>query len=352
MNPLTQPALSKAWPIQLPSDGHIDQALLGGVVGEACQRLKLPAERVQLLTTRGWHWEPITCASALGALTQFNELSNLVTEARSIMSHCISKEGQKSDLLAMDAWLIAARNNLQGNFQKELSAATNPLEVLREFFRIAHRGVQPWMVSAVLGIQEESVGGNSLRHPSSERETFWECGGHLYQPSEPRDLWTVFSLLSFKRGISFFDLGSGYGHALFQGAITWPDVMFRGIELMSVRVKECEAARKRLGLSNLSFVAGDIIARHFSEADVIFLFNPFPPAIGEVVAERINNIARRKPLAVIDYKGLVTQGVDCVTPIVVRDLAPYRVVCSKRFLSESCGLLGMPVPAGRPNLSR
>jgi SAM-dependent methyltransferase len=241
-----------------------------------------------------------------------------------------------------------AQRELICGFSSALATAEAPLEVLRELFVDSKCSLRPEMISAALGILEESVGGDLLRHPSSERHTLFGRGGFMYQPSEPHELWQIFTVLNLKPGSLFVDLGSGYGHVVFQGAITRPDVRFKGIELMPVRVSECEGARVRHRISNLSFVAADVTEGGFADADILFLFNPFPPDTKGAVAEHIESLAKSRPLAVLDYEGVATQAISNMVPVAVKDVAPYRVVCSRRFLAESCDLIGIrPPPQAR-----
>jgi SAM-dependent methyltransferase len=257
---------------------------------------------------------------------------------------------------AISGYLAQERLALERDLTALLSMTERPLEVLREFLRISGVGAKPEIVSILLGINEESIGGDLSRHPSCQREALFGKGGFMYQPSEPQELWQIFSLLSLREGSKFYDLGSGYGHVLFCGAVLRPDITFKGIELMPVRVAECEAARSRHGIENLSFVAGDVTQGGFAEADIIFVFNPFPPDTMRAVREQIGTVARRKPLAVFDYGGMVTQGIQSLVPVVACDLAPYRLGCSRNFLEESRALVDIPAPnpkrkrGGRPAL--
>lgn len=314
---------------------------LRNVTEEACRRLHIPIERAQEVLSRAWQWEPINPQNAPAVMSDFHRLQELFAEAQLVVARHTVRVEERNQLRA---YLTREASELTRDISTHLSMAEQPVEVLRALFERGSRGLSSGVVSSLLGIREEVVGGDILRHPKDERQSRFGHGGFMYQPSEPYEVWQVFTLLNIKPGSLFYDLGSGYGHVLFLGAITRPDVRFKGVELMSARVDESEEVRSRHNLSNVSFVAGDVTQGEFSEADIIFLFNPFPPDTMGLVADKIERIARSKPLVVVDYGGFVTQRVSNLSPLVVRDLEPYRVVCSRPFLRESCELIGCEPP--------
>ena len=329
--------------LRMPPSGseYATQAL--EIATEACQRLDLPLDMARISTSRGWVWDPLTPINARTTIAHFYHIDSILSEAQRIVAvRCSSEVGQEG-LRATNGFLVREQRVLEQDILALLSMTENPVAVLRELLRVPG-GVKPRMFSTLLGIKEESIGGDLLRHPSSQRNSVFGRGGFMYQPSDPHELWQIFSMLPLRAGATFFDLGSGYGHVLFYGAIARPDITFKGIELMSTRVAECEAARVRHGIKNLSFVAGDVTQGGFSQADIIFLFNPFPPDTLLDVCERISKVAQEKPLAVVDYGGRVTQSIPNLVPVVVRDFEPYRLVCSRKFLKESCALVGVPEP--------
>lgn len=321
-----------------------ESARFHGVVEEACHRLRVPAERGLVAANGEWRLKAISASNARSALGDFHNLDTILSESQHVVCARISQGGDRAALKRLHDRLSHSRRELVEGFLSALSKADSPVEVLRELFVIGNCGLRPDMISAVLGIREEAVGGDLLRHASAERETLFGRGGFMYQPSEPHELWQIFSILNIKAGSLFVDLGSGYGHVVFQGAILRPDVRFKGIELMPVRVLECESVRDRLGIANLSLEAGDVTQGGFSDADIIFLFNPFPPDTRGAVAERVDQLAKNRPLAVLDYQGLATQDLSSVVSVGARDLAPYQLVCSRHFMAESCELVGFQPP--------
>lgn len=349
MKPAVTSTTSELKGMTLPSNEVRGSETLHGIMEEACRRLKMPTARALEVLSRGWSWDPVTPRNASAIVSDFHRLQELLAEGQCVLVHRISRVEERSRLRAC---LMREEQELARDISAHLSMVEQPLEVLRALFEKGGCGLRPATVSAVLGIREETVGGDILRHPSEERGALFGRGGFMYQPSEPYELWQVFTLLNIKPGSLFCDVGSGYGHVLFYGALTRPDVSFKGIELMTARVVECEEARTRHKISNLSFVAGDVTQGGFSDADILFLFNPFPPDTMGAVVERIEQLARAKPLVVIDYGGIVTQRISSVVPMVLRDLEPYRIVCSRPHLRASCELIGREPPEVRARRGR
>lgn len=193
-------------------------------------------------------------------------------------------------------------------------------------------------LTALLGLDEEKVGGELERHSREQQKIFDARGGYMYQASDVHAIRNVFSTLAFRPGASFYDLGSGYGHVVFYGGIVRPDLVFKGIELMSYRTSECQRVQARLGITNMTFEAGDIVSADISQADVLFLFNPFPPDVRLEVSRKINDRATQGPLLVIDYGGMVTQDASELIPAATHLLDDYRVAISKRFHIESLAI--------------
>lgn len=228
-----------------------------------------------------------------------------------------------------------------------ISEVREPIHILRALHGEPDARVAPEFVSAILGIHDERVGGDVDRFSGPQLKTEYANGGFMYQPSEIVDIWPIFEHLTFAPGARFYDLGSGYGHSLFYGAALRPDLFFTGIEIMSARVEECRSVASRLGLRNITFAAGDVSKGGFTDADIIFLFNPFPPDTEGEVRSKIAELAGVKPIVVLDYQGLVTQGISTLRPIPFVTVAPYRLTVSRGFYEQSCALAGIPHGGGK-----
>lgn len=315
----------------------------------ACLRLKLPETLAATVVSQDWKWEPIAPATVGKAFESFRALSTLLGEAQRVAAYNRSVGGDTRTYSLVDRQLSFVHQQLTQHFFENLSGAAEPLGVLEILLRHPEMRATSACVSALLGLQDERDGGDERRHSASEQRCFYARGGYMYQASDLFEVGAILSRLSFKKGISFYDLGSGYGHVLFSGAALHRDVHFKGIELMPVRVAECNRAKARLGLSNVSFTEGDVTKGGFSDGDVIFLFNPFPPDTQAEVTELIDQLALARPLIIMDYGGFVTQRITSVAPLVVTDFAPYRLVASKRYLHEACDLVGMPAARATSN---
>lgn len=214
----------------------------------------------------------------------------------------------------------------------------DPVVVVRALHQRDDLGFLSQNLTALLGITDERIGGELEKHSADERKTFNARGGYMYQASDGHEIRSLFSKVHFRSGTSFYDLGSGYGHVVFYGAIVRPDIEFKGIELMSSRTAECERVKIRLGITNLSFEAADVVRADISHADVLFLFNPFPPDVRVEVSQKINERARQGKLVVIDYGGMVTQDAHELIPATSNATYPYRVAISRRFREDSLEL--------------
>lgn len=187
----------------------------------------------------------------------------------------------------------------------EVSAHDSAL-LLKKFHTAPTLGLSAQHLNLLLGIVDEKVKGEISKHPEGDHGSFLERGGKQYEPTDPATLRAIFTHLNFKSGVSFYDLGSGYGHPILYGANLRPDISFTGIELMSVRVDSAQRAAERLGLANARFQVGDVSTCDFSAADVVFLFNPFVEEVAKHVSEKLADLADSKPLLIIDYFGAVT----------------------------------------------
>lgn len=328
--------------LRLPNDEAMKS--LTSALETACKRLKVTEALATTAISQNWKWEPITSATVGTAFQHFNSHAAVITEAQRVLAYEHSNGGDRGTYTLVERQLTFVHHLLTQSFFDHLSHVQDPLTVLTSLLRQPRIRATSACVSALLGLHDEKEGGDERRHAAIDQKAFYARGGYMYQASDLFELGTIFSALTLKKGITFYDLGSGYGHALFCGAALRPDVTFKGIELMPTRVAECDEAKSRLGLTNISFKAGDVTAGGFSDADVIFLFNPFPPDTQGEVSALIQHLAEQKPLAIIDYGGFVTQRLTSLVPIVATDLAPYSLVASKKFLREACDLVGAPTP--------
>jgi hypothetical protein len=91
----------------------------------------------------------------------------------------------------------------------------------------------------------------------------------------------------------FYDLGAGYGRALFYGALT-TSARFRGIEIVPERVAAMIRVRDRLGLDTVDVRQGNASDEDIDDGTFLFLFNPFFRTSLRKVGEHLHHLAGRK----------------------------------------------------------
>lgn len=313
---------------------RFESGLMNELLRESASRLNLPDE----IAEHGFdlHYGAVSPTNANTVAERFSARVYVAREALALMNERITGGESEDSLRAIEEYLATIISDSPGT----ISEVRDPVGILRSLevrprFRIATE-----FISTILGISDERIGGDVERYSRTELVTTYARGGFMYQSSEISEIQPIFSALLFQPGIRFYDLGSGYGHPLFYGAALRSDMFFAGIEIMRARVAECRKVVTRLRLPNIAFEAGDVSKGGFSDADVIFLFNPFPPDTHREVGARIAELADQKPLAVLDYEGLVTQSLPELRPIRCAPISPFRLVVSRSFTKESCALVG------------
>ncbi len=305
------------------------------ILREAARNRKLPREIVDGVFEKDFG--VVSRGTAPEIARNFSMRLSLLQEALGIAEQRLERAKSRSEL-----------HDLRSRLADEILAMPSrileirdPLAILRALHKVPEVRVAPEFVSAVLGVRDERIGGDVCRYSREELTTQYVRGGFMYQPSEIVDIWPIFEHLSFVPGSVFYDLGSGYGHAVFYGAALRPDVTFKGIELMSMRVEECQSVAARLGTRNVTFAVGDLAKGGFTDADIIFLFNPFSPDTEGEVQRHMAQLAEEKPLVVLDYRGLVTEDVSTLRQVSLMAVAPYRLMVSRRFDRGSRALVGI-----------
>jgi precorrin-6B methylase 2 len=93
------------------------------------------------------------------------------------------------------------------------------------------------------------------------------------------------------------DLGSGYGRFGFYGALRH-GLTVHGLELVAERAAEAARAAAALGLSGLSFEAGDMLAVAWPPAEVYCMMNSVLPDLLPPVLARLETEARERRIVV------------------------------------------------------
>ena len=109
---------------------------------------------------------------------------------------------------------------------------------------------------------------------------------HLLYPASlhalARSHWTPLivaqkaaNFLAAENGARILDIGSGIGKFCLAAAYYKPQVTFFGIEQRKDLVEYAEAAKKTLGLTNVSFMHGNITQLDFKHYDHFYFYNSF-----------------------------------------------------------------------------
>lgn len=312
-----------------------DTALMVEILRQAARSREIPEAIVE--SALHHDFGVVTSATAPELGQRFSMTLALLREALVLVEERLSSDGEEEELRS----LLKILHDETLALPHRITDVHDPVAILRTLHTVPHIRVAPEFVSAILGIRDERIGGDVERYSEEQLKSEYSRGGFMYQPSEIVDISPLFENLSFAPGAVFYDLGSGYGHAVLYGAALRPDLSFRGIEIMGARVAECQSVASRLDMANVTFKAGDLSQGGFSDADIIFLFNPFPPDTEGEVRREIAQIAEVKPIVILDYRGLVTHSIPSIRAIPFMKVAPYRLSVSRRYYEESRALAGL-----------
>ena len=309
--------------------------MMNDILREAAHNRKLPCEIIE--DAFAGDFGLVSSRTVPKVARNFSMTLSLLREALVIVEQRLEGAEETNELSALQTMIADEVLALPSRIVE----VRDPISILRALHKVPEVRVAPEFVSAILGLRDEGVGGDVERFSREQLASEYSRGGFMYQPSEIVDIRPLFEHLSFSPGSVFYDLGSGYGHAVFYGAALRPDITFKGIELMTARVAECQSVAARIGTRNTVFTAGDLSEGGFSDADILFLFNPFPPDTEGDVRRHIAELAEDKPIVILDYRGLVTQEMPPLRQVSLVKVAPYRIMVSRRFLKESRGLIGI-----------
>jgi hypothetical protein len=310
------------------------------LVGDACRDLDLHPSYIEKVLSCKFPTEPITPLSILDVYRETDRIVGVCDEARRrsvVIEWC---GGTKNFVPELRKDLSARADLCRENLEQGLRSVSDPRAILSMFHYSPELRATIHQMNLVLDISPEPVGGDFSRHDASEKHNFRE-GGWMYQASDLLSIKSVFSSLRMRAGVSFVDLGSGYGHPILYGANLRSDIMFKGIEIMSSRVESCRAVSKRLQLSNAHFEVADAAKYDISSADVIFLFNPFPPSARSEVTRRLLDLAEAKPVVIIDHEGLVTRQAHSFRRMDRNQAFPFHIYGSREHFEGSLALAGL-----------
>lgn len=120
-----------------------------------------------------------------------------------------------------------------------------------------------------------------------------------YNGSDYEDIRRFLKIAKPKPGDVVYDLGAGYGRVVLMGAITHPDVTFKGIELVADRVRDANEVREKFELENAEFIHGNVRYVDFSDGEIFYMFNPFTSETLSIVMGKLSAVARHKRILIV-----------------------------------------------------
>lgn len=109
---------------------------------------------------------------------------------------------------------------------------------------------------------------------------------NYYMPTSYADLLKLFKIADLRNDDVFVDLGSGMGRAVFLASHLGVKRSI-GLELVPSLHETAEANRRRGDWPNAEFHLGDARQTVFPEVTLLWMFNPFGPAIMEEMLARL-----------------------------------------------------------------
>lgn len=103
--------------------------------------------------------------------------------------------------------------------------------------------------------------------------------------------------IALRPGLRLLDLGSGYGRFGFYGGLRY-GLSVHGLELVVERADEAARAARALGLTRLTFEAGDLLEAAWPPADVYCMMNAVLPRLLPPVLARLEREARGRRIVV------------------------------------------------------
>lgn len=139
--------------------------------------------------------------------------------------------------------------------------------------------------------------------PKSTVQNTWQgaCEGRYAYASSLARLRRFYDSVPPSNADVVYDLGSGYGHSLFYGALKFPFTRFKGVEFIGERVERSQRIVNQFGLTNVDFFASDIRDFDFSDGSVFYLYSPFTRAIKIETFHRLIELGREKKIRLFVY---------------------------------------------------
>lgn len=164
-------------------------------------------------------------------------------------------------------------------------------------FNSSELQIEPTAMDHILGIEYEETEG-SIQESSDQGPDLVIGHSKFYTQVDYAVLREIFKKIQITKNDVFYDLGSGYGRASFYGSVLYPEGVFKGVEYVKERVDETSKLAEKLKLENVKFYTSDVLKFDYSDGNIFFIFNPFPPLMPQVLAE-LHKISKKKKIKII-----------------------------------------------------
>ncbi len=321
------------------------QALLAKILDRACEERDFNSDYAKKIISGDFNFDRATPETVARIFRDADRIFALCSDAKARLNmDALFSSNPRADVSEMKADLDAANALCEESLVSALANSERPREILRLFHEDRSIRANSLHMSVILGIETEPVEGLRHKHFPIHHDLYDKQGGNRYEATELHWLRDLFSSLQIRRGSHFLDLGSGYGHPTFYLANVRSDLKCEGIELMPARVAECERVRQAHQFSNVTFRAANALDVELSRAQVVFLYNPFPQEIKEVMKQRLCDVARKEPLIVIDYQGLFLGSAPQFRRMDIERSNPFQVYGSRELYDKVLLRTGYVLP--------
>ncbi|GIQ58690.1 hypothetical protein Flavo103_18260 [Flavobacterium collinsii] len=124
-------------------------------------------------------------------------------------------------------------------------------------------------------------------------------GLNSYRYGSSSFLDDLFDPISITDKTVFYDLGSGYGNIILYGAIQYPNVQFKGIEILEERNKVCVDLIEKEGITNVTAICGDLLKADISDGNVFYLYNSLHDFQYAELLDKLYQVSLKKDIIVI-----------------------------------------------------
>ncbi len=124
-------------------------------------------------------------------------------------------------------------------------------------------------------------------------------GVHSYRYGTSNFLSVIFDVLEPKENDIFYDLGSGYGLVLKYASQKFPNVRFKGIEILKERYDFSMKLKAKYPLKNVEFYNCDMFSHDFSDGTIFYLFNPLFGSQYAQLLDRLKAIAVKHQITIV-----------------------------------------------------